>query len=178
MYRHNTLDIGFIAHPKTASTSLSRVLQKNGWSSKTGHHEIDEPIPAQVISVIREPHDWHVSWFFHVAPKSSFAEWLPVFLREAGWPYGRFDGLVHTTHLIFYKRLQVGFDAVMADLGLQPLELPFDNVKGRAGRPSDEFFTPELSELLDPALIASYAALEAQLGDQPYLELPCPAKAN
>jgi hypothetical protein len=181
MYKHDTLDIGFIAHPKTASSSAARILCENGWHVTSNHHMVDRNLPANVISVIREPQDWYVSWYFHIRKhplgqiKCDFAEWLPTFIETASWPHQRdgFIGIEQTTHLIFYKRLQDGWDAVMADLGLEPLELPFLNVQGRENRPADEFFTPELVKLLNPDLQAQYAALEAQLGDQPYLRNPC-----
>jgi len=177
MYRHTTFDIGFIAHPKTASTSASRVLQKNKWFSNEPHHSANPPYPKSIISVIREPKDWYVSWYFHVKGKRNndigpFDEWLEKFIAEAKFPATpAFYGLPHTTHLLFYERLQPGLDAALLDLGLQPLELPFDNVRHRDGRPASDFFDQNSEKLVDKTLFVTYDSLKQKLGDEPYLRL-------
>jgi hypothetical protein len=179
MYRHPIHDIGFIAHPKTASTSAAKALEAENWWAKRPHHEVDEPYPKHIISVIREPRDWYTSWFFHIKGHRDndigpFDEWLERFIREAEFPTTPpFYGLPHTTHLVFYERLQEGLNAALIDLGLQPIELGFHNVRHRDGRPASEFFTETSEKLLDPTLILTYDSLREKLGDQPYLKIRC-----
>lgn len=175
MYRHPIHDIGFIAHPKTASTSAAKALEAENWWAKKPHHEADEPFPKNVISVIREPMDWYVSWYFHVRGRRNrdigdFDEWLEEFVQHKSFPqHPPFYGLPHTTHLLFYDRLQDGLNAALTDLNLQPIELGFFNVRGREGRPASEFFDQNSKNLIDNGLFMTYDSLRDQLGDQPYL---------
>ena len=177
MYRYE--DAAFIAHPRTASVAAGYILKENGWRKPIlGHHEIDPELPKTVISVIRETEDWIVSWYYHVVhPRTkndpTFADWLPGFLENPNYTdFTRgFHGLPHTTHLIFYDRLQAGFDAVFDDLGLKPVVLPHLNVRNREKRPASDFFTDSLRNLLDKRQIVCYDSYRKLLGDQKYLRI-------
>lgn len=169
LYRKN--NAAFIAHPKTASQAARVALTGCGWVYTSSHHEIDLPMPGQVISVIREPRDWCVSWYYHMPRTLPFDEWLPKFLRTNNYVRDGFFGVTHTTHLIFYSRLHVGFDAVMEDIGHPPVELPIVNKKNRPRTPVREYFTRHLTGFIPTRLMEQYDELYAQLKDQPFLRL-------
>lgn len=161
MYRKG--DTAFITHPKTASQSVRIALTAAGWERTSGHHDIDLPMPKNVISVIREPEDWYVSWYFHMQRELSFEGWLPEFIEFNHYSCKGFFGLQHTTHLVFYSDLHAGLDAVFEDLELPTIELEIVNRKHRNGRPASEFFTDELRCLLPARMVKAYARLLDQL---------------
>jgi len=171
--RHNA----FISHPKAASMAVNAVLLKNDWRKTSGHHEIDFPLPKNVITIIREPRDWYVSWYFfrHVRvekPWTPFAEWLETNMHEDPFIANGFFALKHTTHLVFFDRLQVGFDAVFGDLGLPRLEIPVHHATpDRDGATADEIFDEKAENLLDKGMISCYDSLVQRVGDQPYLRI-------
>lgn len=173
MYRNGRHD-AFIAHPKAASMAVATVLRNNGWRKTSNHHELDFPMPRNVISVIREPEDWYVSWYFYLnrcENRPTFEEWFKT-AKEDPFVAGGFFGLQHTTHLVFLDRLQAGFDAVFQDIGLPRLIFPvFHATYGRNGATPDEIFTNSTRNLLDKGEIARYTSLRERLGDDPYLRL-------
>ena len=175
MYRYER-DIAFIAHPKTGSQSAAKMMRDNGWRKANNHHELDFPMPLNVISVIRETEDWFVSWYFHNHPKEGnrpeFGKWLQGYTDHNDWARRGFYGLRYTTHLLFFDRLQDGLSAVYQDLGIVgPRELPHLNHKGRNKQPASDFFDEESRKLLDPQMILTYNSLRSQLGDKPYLRI-------
>lgn len=182
MYLHESGLIAYIAHPKTASSSISHALGETGeWEHCGPHHEIREgPLKREgvrVISVIREPFDWYVSWYFHYKWKEPFPRFLEWFLKTGNnhtrQPGGEFYGLQYTTDIIFYEKLVEGLDGVFDDLGLDRLDLPYRNHQGREGRHWSEFFNSKASTLLAterPELLKRYGELRKQLGDQLWIK--------
>ena len=66
MYTKQT--VGFIAHPKTGSTSAMSVLLGMGFQQCGGHHDVrPEWIPGLEVvgATVRNPWDVMVSWWFH-----------------------------------------------------------------------------------------------------------------
>lgn len=173
MYRNGRHD-AFIAHPKCASMAVSSVLREHGWRKTSNHHEMDFPMPKNVVSVIREPEDWYVSWYFYRNKRGQllFEEWLVGPATTDEFITGGFFGLPYTTHLVFLDRLQDGFDAVFQDIGLPRLEFPLFHATGaRKGVTPDEIFTDSTRNLLNKDLIATYTSLRERLGKEPFLRL-------
>lgn len=171
IYKKKNVYAGFICHPKTASQSAAKALLDGDWRSASHHHEIANSVPGRTVSVIREPEDWYVSWRYHTDTQLEFTEWLKGFIKTNDWSRRGFYGIPHTSHLVFFDRLQEGIDEAFKDIGLPPLKLPFMNHKGRQGKPASDFFTEESRKLLDPKRVAEYAELRERLGDEPYLKL-------
>ena len=60
--------VTFIAHPKTASTTVAAVLLELGFEKKGTHHEFVPPEDGwSVDSTIRQLLNVIVSWYFHYA---------------------------------------------------------------------------------------------------------------
>ena len=125
----------FIAHPKTASTSATSALTRRNWEQLGKRHAI-EPYPdlptVNIISVIRHPMDYFVSWFCyqHRQPGSKsaeFAYWLEKFYNRYQIGGLHFYGFPLSTHVIFFHELQRGWDAVMEDIGHDTFEMPREN---------------------------------------------------
>lgn len=57
----------FLAHPRTASTSIQRFLVKHGGFEIVGndHHGRRNGLPGVAVAVIRDPYDVLVSWLFN-----------------------------------------------------------------------------------------------------------------
>ena len=162
-------DIAFILHPKTGSHSIQAVL--DGWTKVGSHHDVVHPLPKNVISVIREPLDWFVSWYWHNFPKEprpAFADWLPEYTSHNIYAKRAFYGLRDTTHLVFFDKLEEGINAAFTDLGLPAVELDHLNHKGRNKKPASDYFEPYLLQYVDPKLIATYEILKERCGDAPY----------
>ena len=170
MYRRGNITV--IAHPKTASKSLAQVLIDRGWQKIGHHHDIRSPT-GSVISVIREPKDWYVSWYFHCGKPGPFNLWLKGFILNNDWSKKGFFGVPFTTHLIFYDRLSEGLSDAFKDLQESPIKLPILNHLGRNNRPADYFFDEASIEMLDKAMVEEYSLLKEELGDEPYLRLWC-----
>ena len=179
MYVHDSGKIVYIAHPKTASSSISHAMNESGeWEPLAGHHEVrTAPIKegVRVISVIREPFDWYVSWYFHYKWKEPFPKFLKWFLKTGNQHtrQGDFFGLEYTTDLLFFERLHEGLDALFDDLGLDRLQLQHRNHQGREGRHWSEFFDQKSSTLLATErgeLLKLYGDLRKQLGDEKWIK--------
>jgi len=171
MYCHSNITV--IAHPKTASKSLAQVLIDRGWQKVGHHHDMGQPT-GSVVSVIREPKDWYVSWYFHCGRPEPFHGWLKGFILSNDWSKKGFFGVPFTTHLIFFDRLSEGLNAAFADLQERPVELPTLNHLGRNNQPADDFFDDHAAQLLDKNRVDEYSSLKKRLGDESYLRLKMP----
>jgi len=167
----------FIAHPKTASSSVGHVLNRDAAWKKIGehHHVIPESIPKgiPVIGLIREPQDWYVSWFHdhhprkavsgvsHAEHRVKFRGWFERFIEggekrwslrhgvQWGGKYRCLYGLPLITHLLFFDRLAAGWSAMWQELGLEPFVLPHKHELGRWAWKAHYWFEDDLVELLD-----------------------------
>lgn len=181
MYVHKSGDFAYIAHPKTASSSIAHALLQTGeWEQSGNHHEVRTgPLRKEgvrTISVIREPFDWYVSWYFHYKWEQPFPKFLKWFLKTGNshTRQGEFFGLEHTTDLVFFDRLLAGFDDLFNCLGLEPLEIPHRNHQGREGRPVGEFFDSKAATLLATEkadLIKLYSDLRHRLGEETWMRM-------
>lgn len=110
----------YVAHPKTASLATAKALEAAGWKEIGGHHGIyPHPIDAKVISVIRDPADWLVSWYHYLGMDVngvSFSDFIETFANPLTIDGMSFFGVYCSTHIIFYDTLQEGWDAVMDDI--------------------------------------------------------------
>lgn len=122
----------YIAHPKTASLATAAALEAAGWKEVGGHHGIyPHPIDAKVISVIRDPADWLVSWYHYLKRDIQgvkFGDFIDTFANPLTIDGMPFFGVYCSTHIIFYDSLQEGWDAVMDDIRRPRLKLDRLNV--------------------------------------------------
>lgn len=161
MYILEEFNLGFIAHPKTASSATQRVLRGLGARLYGNHHAAEErwcrPILDSggiIMSTIRNPYDLLVSWYFHYkqrAERRSFKEWLPQQLANPN-DYirkGLFYGLQWTNRVLRYEALQSDFNAVLVEMGLGPITIkPFNVSIKREGRPYQQMYDLELIHLV------------------------------
>lgn len=138
MYVNHDKRAVFIAHPRTASTSLRACLLRRGWEGVGEHHQV---IPSSiekdmlVFSVIREPADWIVSWYGRSRRNQEFGAWLKQFLdaksvivRTA--PYvlptdeNAFYGLSYSDFVLFHDRLSAGLRIICEKLKIEEFALP------------------------------------------------------
>lgn len=174
MYVHHSQDIAYIAHPKTASSSISHALLETGeWDLVGNHHEVSEKKLAgmRVISVVREPTDWYVSWYFHYHSDKSFYEWFRWFINTGNshTRQGEFFGVKYSTDVLFYDRVHEGLDLVFDDVGLDRLDLQHRNQQGREGRAPELFFCQKSAQLMAERkadFLRLYADLLAERGDK------------
>jgi len=139
MYVDAKGQLAFLAHPRTASTSLRQCLLRTGWKGVGEHHEIvhsELRSDMLVFSVIREPFDWFASWYFRkTSGNEDFHVWLKMFLRQGGvfvqqTPYilpndnGAFFGLPYTHWVLFYDNLQIGLNTICEKFGIDNFSLP------------------------------------------------------
>lgn len=161
MYILKERNLGFIAHPKTASSATQRVLRGLGAALYGNHHAAEErwcrPIlntGGIIMSTIRNPYDLPVSWYFHYRQRSEtrpFKKWLPQQLANPN-DYirrGLFYGLQWTNRVLRFENLQADFNAVLAEVGLDPIIIePFNVSHKREGTPYQEMYDVELIRLV------------------------------
>lgn len=139
MYVHIEKKMCFIAHPRTASTAIGKVLlEKLDFEQMINHHGFKSELLNSswtVFATVRDPFDLLVSWYWYKArcQNQSFQEWLPVFLKESNefLDKGLFFGLPHCTHVLRYENLQDDFNQVLVEAGFPPTEIPKHNVSIR-----------------------------------------------
>jgi len=163
MYVWKKKNLGFIAHPKTASIATKRTLESLGATELGGHHEqLPEwcrPILESggiIMSTVRNPFDLMVSWYFHYQRKlggqvRSFKDWITLFFQNPNdyVRLGSFRGLQWTNRILRFENLQADFDAVLAEIGVEPTVIEQWNVSHlREGRPYREFYDDETRELV------------------------------
>lgn len=80
----------FAATPRTGSQAIAKALMtlEGAYASKDHHvHPEDIPTGKIVYSVIRDPYDQTLSWFYHAVvqydPVMAYAERFHTFIREA-----------------------------------------------------------------------------------------------
>jgi hypothetical protein len=149
----------YIAHPKTGSTSAASALTKAGWEHHGTRHSIEPYAPdAKIISVVRNPMDWLISWYhykhntkqFHITSpefkKAQFKLWIPEFTNEYQIGGLHFYGVPLSTHIIFQKDLQRGWDAALDDVRRVRITLTHENVSKNRLTVS-EYFDAETEEI-------------------------------
>jgi hypothetical protein len=165
----------YIAHPKTATHSTIEALKAAGWTQVADHHGI-YPYPAgsKVISVVRDPMDWLVSWYHYLGGKKKY-KGFPEFLRVFGNPLQiggmHFYGVYCSTHVIFFDNMKAGWDAVLDDIRRPRITLGRQNVSLGRGNVSDyydnETFALFMSRWGD--LYSWYQTIHSMKGDAPFL---------
>lgn len=131
-------DLGFAAHPKTASEAIAEGLRKRGWRQVGGHHDI-VPFDGPVFCVVREPKDWLTSWYFYLGNGAPFEEWLEVWNNPLAKDGEHWFALEVCEYVLFYDDLQAGLDSLFEG----EFELPYLNVSlSRRGIGADVLFEP------------------------------------
>ncbi len=164
MYVHEEKKVGFIAHPRTASTATGHVLTELGFIQRINHHGFKPEWDLtgwNVFSTVRDPFDLMVSWYHHKKRYRaiSFQEWLPLFLKESNQylDQGLFFGVDYSQHWLHYETLQADFDETMRLLGFPQREIPWKNVSvDRPDKPLSEYYND--SKLIN--LMTSYFGKE------------------
>lgn len=135
MYLHHEKKLGFIAHPRTASTATAHVLMGMGFEIVHGHHEFVEILNDdwEVFCTVRNPYDVLVSWFYNKPREKPFSLWLPEFLDGCHLLQGErmFFGQPLCHHILHYENLQDEFELLMSDFDLPLVEIPRRNVSAR-----------------------------------------------
>jgi hypothetical protein len=164
MYVSTEINLGFIAHPKTASSATQRTLRKLGAELWGTHHDVDDELccrilktGGRIVATIRNPFDLMVSWYFHYAHRrpgkvmEPFKEWLPNMIAKPNQYLiqGMFYGLQWTNRILRFEHLQEDFDLLCDEVGLPRTIIESFNVSTeRAGRPYQEMYDPDLRELI------------------------------
>lgn len=165
----------FIAHPKTASMAAAEALKKEKWKEVGGHHGIyPHPVGSKVISVIRDPADWLVSWYHYSnsdIKEIEFGHFIDNFVNPLTIDGMPFFGVFCSTHIIFYDSLQEGWDAVMDDIRRPRIELNRLNVSPRRGNVSDYYDNQTWDRFLKRfgKLYAWYQNLHSMKGNDAFL---------
>ncbi|MCI0556504.1 MAG: hypothetical protein L0287_36645, partial [Anaerolineae bacterium] len=127
----------YIAHPKTGSQSMQKVLRETFDARVVkGVHDIDPTECEQIIQeggivacTVRNPWDLMVSWY-HFARSTSdvgtFRDWLMRILTTGnGWIEKRFYGLEYCNRVFrFEYDLQLQLNNCLIDCGLRAVDLP------------------------------------------------------
>ena len=149
MYLHHYKKIGFIAHPRTASTATAHTLMQMGFEiTSLGHHGMANSMDNdwKFFCTVRNPFDVMVSWYYAQKREHSFGMWLPIFLRECHFFqdtrmfYGQtmgtrgsrmFFGQENCTRVMHFETLQDDFDGLCNDFGFHPRTIERRNVSVR-----------------------------------------------
>jgi len=149
-------NVAFIAHPRTASTSIGYVLEQYLGFKRVGtyHGVVPEIIePNWIVGcVVRNVFDTIVSWYFYNRHPPPFEEWLPDFLNDSNHLIkdGLFFGQKYATHILRFEHLNADFQEFLLKAGLDDHPLPKKNVsRYREERPWQDFFTPELKAFVE-----------------------------
>jgi hypothetical protein len=161
-------DIGFIAHPKTGSTSAMTVLEGElGFEKRGQHHEWRQPWLDGLrvrAATVRNPWDVMVSWYFHKGcdGKGPFEQWLPVALHRNDYiRRGLFFALPHANFILRFEDLDNDWKQFLKLAGLPHVDLPKKNVgRGRNGRHYREFYGPASRDLVALAFATEIEQLE------------------
>jgi len=158
--------LGYIAHPKTASSATQRVLRDLGADLHGNHHDVDGELCQQILdaggiimATVRNPFDLMVSWYFHYKQRrgttandmKSFATWLPQQLSNPNQyiKKGLFYGWPWFNRTVRFENLQRDFDRVLVEAGIEPITIePFNVSRFREGRCYQEMYTPNLVALV------------------------------
>jgi len=152
MYIHEEKNVAFIAHPKTASLAMSYTLLDMGFEKIGSHHQFKEIwCRKTTFSVIRNPFDLFVSWYYAQPEKLgvTFEKWAAhVIQRPSPYSYinDLFFGLKFSTDVLHFENLQEDFDKFTEKVGLPQTEIKRTNVsERREGRNFADCYTPELT---------------------------------
>ncbi len=164
MYLLTEQNLGYIAHPKTASSAMQRTLRKLGAELRGTHHAVDDELcynilnsGGRVVATIRNPFDLMVSWYFHYAHRrpgkvmEPFKEWLPNQIAKPNQylTQGMFYGLHLVNRILRFEHLQEDFDRLCDEYGLPHTRIePFNVSAERDGRPYQEMYDVGLRELI------------------------------
>lgn len=152
MYLNPDLKIVYLAHPRTASHSTSRVLQneldflyvgkpgKNGAATygfvlpgKGGHHArmiCDPPEGWMTLTTVRNHYDLFCSWWHYQPRGRPFNEAYimgQIGVTSAYFPERRQAFGLHrpyATHLLRFETLSADLNDALAERGVGPVELP------------------------------------------------------
>lgn len=162
----------YIAHPKTASLATAAALKSAGWGEVGGRHGIyPHPAGSKVISVVRDPMDWLVSWYHYLGRQVTFRDFVQTFANPLQIDGTHFFGVYCSTHVIFYDNLQAGWDAVLDDIRRPRITLGHKNVSLGRGHVS-EYYDNETFELFLRRwgdLYAWYQNIHSIKGNEPFL---------
>jgi len=132
MYVHHEKKIGFIAHPRTASSATAHTLMKMGFEIVNSHHGMWDVLNDEwkFFCTVRNPFDVLVSWFYSQRREKPFDLWLPEFLSGCQFLQGprMFFGRPNCTHVLHFETLQDDFDGLCNDMGFQPTTIEHRNV--------------------------------------------------
>jgi hypothetical protein len=130
------------------------------------HHSVDEErcrlildSGGIIMATIRNPYDLLVSWYFHYKQRrgtkapdmESFKTWLPQQLAHPNEYIrkGLFYGLPWVNRVIRFEKLQDDFNAVLEEIGLEPITIGQFNVsRFREGQSYQEMYDSELIGLV------------------------------
>jgi hypothetical protein len=140
MYLHHGKKIGFIAHPRTASSAIAHTLMQMGFEiTSHGHHGVVEILDEdwKTFCTVRNPFDVLVSWYYNKPREKPFDLWLPTFMEECHFFQGvrMFFGRPLCTHVLHYETLQDDFDGLCNDFDLRPRTIEKRNVSTRREHP-------------------------------------------
>lgn len=173
MYVKN--DIGFIAHPKTGSTSIKACLEEMGWAQIQTHHAFHPAWVEQhglwhIGATVRNPWDVMVSWYFHknYERNGPFKEWLPKAIETNAYiQKGLFFGLDHTTHILRFEDLDHDWDLWLEAIDAPWMELPNLNIgAGREKRHYSEFYDTASRDLVAAKFATEIQTLEYEFNDR------------
>jgi hypothetical protein len=128
-----------------------------------------DPKKYMVVSMVRNPFDRMVSWYYHALYKSksftgSFEDFCEKRLRRTSEnlipPYKKCD------HIIRYEHLQEDFDFFLKLIGLSPCKLPHHNKN--ADRPKDHYITLHTKKTKE--IISHYFASVIEMFDYKFEE--------
>lgn len=162
MYILNNL--GFIAHPKTASSSTQRALRAMGAQMYGNHHDVEEEWCRTILDAggivfctVRNPYDIMVSWYFHYMKRrgNEYREPFKTFLpQQLGNPNnyirkGLFYGAKYANKIVHFENLQEGFNDALDAAGMQaPTLEPFNISLNREERPYQGMYDEQLKSLV------------------------------
>jgi hypothetical protein len=162
-------DIGFIAHPKTGSTSAKAYFEKYDWAVIETHHAFRPAWVHQhglwhIGAVVRNPWDVMVSWYFHKghSQREPFNVWLPKFIEGSDYiRRGLFFGYEYATHILQFEDLDHDWDLWLEAMGLPHWPLPNLNIGiGRDKRHYTEFYDTESRDLVAARFAEEIQTLE------------------
>jgi len=175
MYVLEEFNLGYIAHPKTASSATSRIVRDTLGAKTIGtHHAVDDELcrriletGGRVMATIRNPFDLMVSWYFHYAHRrpdkvmEPFKEWLPNQIAKPNQYLiqGMFFGLQWANCILRFEYLQEDFDRLCDEVGLpRTIIEPFNISVKREGRTYQEMYDSELRRLIQENFADELAA--------------------
>lgn len=140
----------FVAHPRTASRSISEVLKKGGCTMQGNHHYMDEALCEDVrdangivACVKRNMFDVLVSWFHRsishtptppTAPVTDFTKWLEIVMKGGHMyldvPVYHY-GMKYANWVMRYERIESELTALLFRAELPRLKMEHEGKSDR-----------------------------------------------